>query len=106
MIELTDAAISKAIEKTKDSGRHNIRLSVTPSGCAGYEYVIEFADIVDERDLVLDYGEFSIVIDDEAKAFFKGAQLDWVKEGLNEKFKIVNPNEIYSCGCGVSVTFE
>lgn len=106
MIELTDAAISKAIEKTKDRSRRDIRLSVTPSGCAGYEYVIEFADSINAGDLVLDYGKFGIVIDKEAKDFFKGARLDWVTEGLNEKFKIINPNETYSCGCGMSVTFK
>ena len=46
MIELTDAAISKAIEKTQGDCRQNIRLGVAPSGCAGHKYVIEFADTI------------------------------------------------------------
>jgi len=32
--------------------------------------------------------------------------LDWIKEGLNEQFKIINPKEEAACGCGVSVQFK
>jgi len=32
--------------------------------------------------------------------------LDYIKEGLNEFFKFINPNEQSSCGCGVSVQFN
>jgi hypothetical protein len=35
-----------------------------------------------------------------------GSTLDWVKEGLNESFRIVNPNEEAACGCGVSILFD
>lgn len=106
MIELTDAAISKAIEKTKYRSNRDIRISIAPSGCAGFEYIIEFADTINKCDLVLDYGKFGIVIDKDSKEFFKGARLDWVEDGFNESFKIINPNEEYSCGCGLSVTFK
>jgi iron-sulfur cluster assembly protein len=30
--------------------------------------------------------------------------MDFSKEGLNEGFKFVNPNEKGSCGCGESFT--
>ena len=32
--------------------------------------------------------------------------LDYVKEGLNEVFKFINPKEASSCGCGVSINFD
>ena len=32
--------------------------------------------------------------------------LDYVKEGLNEFFKFINPKEQSSCGCGVSINFD
>lgn len=105
-IELTDAAISKAIEKTQGDCRQNIRLGVAPSGCAGHKYVIELADTINECDIVLEYDKFRIVMDEHSAPFLIGAKLDWVKEGLNESFKIINPNEDYSCGCGLSVTFK
>lgn len=106
MIELTDAALSKAIERTSRQGRNDIRIGVSGGGCAGYKYSISFADHIDrDADLFIDYGKFGIVIDKDSVPFLKGARLDWVQEGLNESFKIINPNETYSCGCGVSVTF-
>ena len=106
MIELTDAAISKTIEKTTRDGRNDIRISVHASGCAGYKYNIEYATDLTGDDIRTDYGKFSITIKKDQAKFFRGARLDWVKEGLNESFKIINPNETYSCGCGASVTFE
>ncbi len=39
MIELTDEAIKRLIEKTKD-GNDTIRIGVTGGGCAGFEYVM------------------------------------------------------------------
>lgn len=106
MVELTDAAISKAIERTAGSSPSHIRLGVTGGGCAGYEYIITYADRVDNEDAVLDYGKFKIVIDKLSQPFLEGSTLDWIKEGLNEYFKIINPKEASSCGCGVSVSFK
>jgi iron-sulfur cluster assembly protein len=31
-----------------------------------------------------------------------GTQLDWVREGLNEGFKFLNPKASATCGCGES----
>ena len=42
VIELTDGAISKAIERTETGNRSGIRLGVTGGGCAGFEYYIEY----------------------------------------------------------------
>ena len=35
-------------------------------------------------------------------AYIDGTQLDFVREGLNEGFKFINPNERDRCGCGES----
>ena len=106
MVELTDAAILKAIERTKNESRDVIRLGVTGGGCAGFEYVIGYADNISPEDTLLDYGKFKIAIDELSKPYLKGSTLDWVREGLNEYFKLINPNEVASCGCGVSVQFK
>lgn len=105
LLTLTQEAMTRALEKVRADQKHNIRLGLISSGCAGYEYVIEYADSATDNDTVLNFGEFNIVINSEHQKFFQGAVLDWVKTGLNQNFKIVNPNETYSCGCGVSVKF-
>ena len=40
-----------------------------------------------------------------SKPFLEGATLDFIKEGLNESFRIINPKETNSCGCGESIGF-
>ena len=103
VIELTDEAITKAMERC--SNEKNIRLGVTGGGCAGFEYVIEYADNINPDDYVVDYGKFKILVNHASTPFLQGSTLDYIKEGINEYFKIINPNEVSSCGCGVSVQF-
>ncbi len=101
MVEVTDNAITKLIERNVEK----IRLGVTGGGCAGYEYIFA-EDILREGDEVVDYGKFSFLVDKMSQPYLKGVTIDYVIEGLNEFFKIVNPNEQSSCGCGVSVQFN
>ena len=104
MIEFTDAAISKAIEKTSTSSSDTIRIGITGGGCAGYEYVFRL-DSPTPEDNIIDYGKFKVAIDPMSVEYIQGTTVDWVQEGLNEFFKLLNPNETSSCGCGVSVQF-
>ena len=39
----------------------------------------------------------------KSMAYIDGTKLDFVREGLNEGFKFINPNERDRCGCGESV---
>jgi iron-sulfur cluster assembly accessory protein len=102
MIEVTDNAIQKLIEKEVQY----IRLGVTGGGCAGYEYFIEHAEPISDSDILVDYGKFNVVVDEMSKPYLSGSTLDWVKEGLNEMFRIINPKEESVCGCGISVQFK
>ena len=101
MVEVTDIAIAKLIEKRVDS----VRLGVTGGGCSGYEYVFKLDEFQD-GDVELDYGKFKFLIDTISQPFLNGMTLDYIKEGLNETFTFQNPNEEASCGCGVSITFN
>ena len=105
MIDLTDAAISQAISQTENNGNDTIRVGITGGGCTGYKYVIRFAGSIHSTDHILDYGKFSIVIDEDSLPFLEGSTLDFIQEGLNQSFKLFNPNETASCGCGVSISF-
>ena len=103
MIEVTDTAIQKLIDKKVGF----IRLGVKGGGCAGYEYYIEDAsDYINMSDKLVDYGKFNVVLDEMSVPYLSGSALDWVKDGLNEYFKIINPKEVSSCGCGVSIQFN
>lgn len=100
-IDITDEAINQLLDKKVD----NVRLGVTGGGCAGYEYVFK-QDEPTAEDLVIDYGKFKFLIDPISIPYLDGMRLEYVHEGLNEFFKFVNPHEVNSCGCGVSVQFD
>ena len=61
---------------------------------------------VNSDDHVFDYGHFKVVIDSLSLPYLADATLDYIYEGINEQFKIINPKEVSSCGCGVSVQFN
>lgn len=104
-VTLTDAAarhIQKAILKR---GRGiGIRLGVKTTGCSGMAYALEFADKKDAHDLVFEHQGVCVIIDPKSIPYLAGTQIDFVREGLQEGFKFVNPNVKDHCGCGESFT--
>jgi iron-sulfur cluster assembly protein len=102
-IQLTEAAARHVQKFLASRGKGvGIRLAVRTSGCSGMAYVLEFADSVDENDLVFEDQGIKVVTDAKSLAYLEGTQLDFVKEGLNEGFKFNNPNVKNTCGCGES----
>ena len=101
MVEVTDNAIKALMERNVGK----IRLGIKGGGCVGYEYIFA-EDILRPGDEVYDYGRFSFLVDEMSQPYLNGVTVDYVREGLNEFFKLLNPNETTSCGCGVSVQFN
>lgn len=104
-ITLTDAAAKRVSSFLDNRGKGiGLRLGVKTSGCSGMAYVMEFVDDVDEIDVVYEDKGVKVIIDPKSLVYLDGTEMDFVKEGLNEGFKFVNPNEKGSCGCGESFT--
>ena len=106
ILEITDDAIVKLLEKKQKENFNYIRLGITGGGCAGFEYIFDSVDTKDVNDIVIDFGKLQFVIDKMSLPYINGMTLDYVKEGLNEIFKFINPKEQSSCGCGVSINFD
>ena len=107
IIQVTDEAITKILEKQRKEKFSGIRLGITGGGCAGFEYVFDRTNSApSQEDVELDYGKFRILINKLSIPYLVGMTLDFQKEGLNELFKFINPKEQSSCGCGVSINFD
>ena len=106
ILEITDEAIVKLLEKKEKEHFNYIRLGITGGGCAGFEYIFDSVDTKDVNDIVIDFGKLQFVIDKMSLPYINGMTLDYIKEGLNEVFKFINPKEQSSCGCGVSINFD
>ncbi len=79
-----------------------LRLGVKTSGCSGLAYVLEVFENADDNDEVFDIEGIKVAIDRKSLVYLDGTELDYTREGLNEGFKFINPNEKNSCGCGES----
>ena len=105
MITVTDIA-SKRIKQNLDKrGRGvGIRIGVRTTGCSGLAYTMEYVDEYLAEVGVTNFAQkdFVILVDDKSLAYLNGLTMDWVRNGLNEGFDFVNPNERDRCGCGES----
>jgi len=83
-----------------------LRVGVKNGGCAGQEYVIEYAEAAAPLDEVVEDKGVTILIEPKAVLFLLGSEIDYESTKLAAKFVFHNPNETDACGCGESVTIE
>lgn len=106
-ISLTDKAASRAREYlTRNAGAVGLRLGVRKAGCSGLAYTVDFADAVGTGDVVVEASGIKLVVAAEYLPLLQGSRIDFVREGLNEKFAFENPNATGQCGCGESFTVQ
>ena len=102
-ISLTDSAADRVRTYLDKRGSGiGLRLGVTATGCSGYSYVINYADSIDETDVVFEDKGVTVVVQPDALQLIDGTEVDFVKNGLNEAFSFRNPNISGECGCGES----
>ena len=102
-ISLTPSAAERVRNYLDRRGKGvGLRLGVTKTGCSGYSYVINYAEEIDEADIVFEDKGVTVVVDPEALPLIDGTEVDFVKNGLNEAFSFRNPNITGECGCGES----
>ena len=83
-----------------------LRVGVKNGGCAGQEYVLEYARAADPLDEVVEDKGVTILVEPKAVLFLIGAEIDYEVSKLAAKFVFHNPNQTDACGCGESVTIE
>jgi iron-sulfur cluster assembly protein len=102
-ITLTPAAAKHVNRNLSKRGKGvGVRLGVKTTGCSGLAYKLEYADEVSTDDVVFEDQGIKVLIDPKSLPYLDGTQLDFVREGLNEGFKFLNPREKDRCGCGES----
>ena len=102
-ISLTDSAAERVRSHLQKRGTGlGLRLGVTKTGCSGYSYVINYADDIEDSDIIFEDKGIKVVVDPEALQLIDGTEVDFVKNGLNEAFSFRNPNITGECGCGES----
>ena len=106
-ISLTDKAATRVRDHlARNAGAVGLRLGVRKTGCSGWAYTVDFADAVGADDIVMETQGIKLVVASDSLPFLQGARIDYVREGLNEKFAFENPNATSECGCGESFSIQ
>jgi iron-sulfur cluster assembly protein len=108
VVTLTDRAAERVKEIMARAERPYIglRVGVKNGGCAGQEYVLEYAEAAAALDEVVEDKGVTILVDPKAVLFLIGTEVDYEVNRLAAKFTFRNPNQTDACGCGESVTIE
>ena len=105
MITVTEIATKRIKHNLDKRGKGvGIRLGVRTTGCSGLAYTMEYVDEYTAEPGVTNFAQkdFVVLIDAKSLVYLNGLTMDWVRNGLNEGFDFINPNEKDRCGCGES----
>ena len=108
IVSLTEAAAERVREIMDKAEKPyaGLRVGVKNGGCAGQEYVLEYAETAGPLDEVVEDKGVTILVEPKAVLFLIGTEIDYEVTKLSAKFVFRNPNETDACGCGESVTIE
>src|ERR1051326_9106921 len=88
VVSLTDAAATrvKEIMARGDKPYVGLRVGVKNGGCAGQEYVLEYAEAAAPLDEVVEDKGVTILVDPKAVLFLIGTEIDYETTKLSAKF--------------------
>ena len=106
MISLTDQAHSQLKLLMAQQGLEEVglRVFVSPGGCSGFNYGMQFEDTALEGDEIETHDGIQLYVDEFSAQYLEGAEIDYVDELMGGGFTVHNPNAISSCSCGQSFT--
>jgi iron-sulfur cluster assembly protein len=104
VVSLTDAAVVKLQELTKEETNPSIglRVYVYSGGCSGFRYGMMLEDAPTPDDRILEASGIKVYVDGQSVDLLKGSQIDYVDTLMGAGFTVNNPNAVAACGCGSS----
>ena len=104
VIRLSDSAAKRIKEIISKSEKETLglRVGVKSGGCAGMEYVLEYAKEIKPSDEIIEDKGVKVFIDSAAIIYLIGTEMDYKKDEFSSSFVFKNPNETERCGCGES----
>lgn len=104
VVKLTPQAADRVKAILAGGGKSYLRVGVNNGGCAGMEYVMEYADAPEPLDEIVEDQGVKMLIKANAVLFLIGSTIGFEETRLSQKFTFTNPNQTDACGCGESVT--
>ena len=104
IIKLSDTAAARIKEIMSNDNNKSIgvRVGVKSGGCAGMSYIMEYTQVANPNDEIIEEKGVKVFIDSSAIMYLLGPEMDYKKEEFSSNFVFKNPNETERCGCGES----
>ena len=103
MIHVTDLAARKISQQIEKRGKGmGIMIGVRTTGCSGLAYKLEYIDTLSGGQVKYETNGINVFVDAKDLPYVNGLTMDYKRQGLNEGFEFINPNERDRCGCGES----
>ena len=104
VIKLSDNAANRIKEIISNAQKETlgVRVGVKSGGCAGMEYILEYAQVINPNDEMIEDKGVKVFIDPSAIIYLIGTVMDYKKDEFSSSFVFNNPNETERCGCGES----
>jgi len=100
---LTDRAATQIRRQLDKRGSGiALRIGIKKVGCTGLAHTFEIADEVRPGEHSFESHGARVVVDAQSLLVLDGSDIDFVTEGLTQRFKFDNPNVDSECGCGES----
>ena len=108
LVTLSDAAVAKLTELTKEESDANVglRVYVYSGGCSGYRYGMMLEDQPADEDVKVTSKGIKVYVDPQSTALLQGSEIDYVDTLMGAGFTVNNPNAVSGCGCGSSFRTE
>ena len=102
-ITLTERAATQIRRQLDQRGAGiALRIGIKQVGCTGLTHTFEIADEVRPGEHSFESHGARLLLDAESLLVLDGSHIDFVVEGLSQRFKFDNPNVDSECGCGES----
>lgn len=100
---LTERAAAQILRQLDKRGSGvALRIGVKTVGCTGLAHTFEIADEIRPGEHSFLSQGARLVVDAQSLLALDGSHIDFVTEGLTQRFKFDNPNVDHECGCGES----
>jgi iron-sulfur cluster assembly accessory protein len=108
MIALSERAINKVKEISEDLGvgHYTVRIKCVGGGCSGYQHEMDFEDIIQDTDEVIETDGIKVVIDQMSWQYLENLMIDYQDKGImGGGFTFGGPDIKSTRGCGSSVEY-
>ncbi|MDB4043722.1 iron-sulfur cluster insertion protein ErpA [Gammaproteobacteria bacterium] len=103
-ITLSSNAVKRIQTLLPNQESNYFRVYVTGGGCSGFQYGFKFEGDPAGDDDVINFKDFTILLDSLSYPYLYGSTLDYVEDLSGSRFLVTNPNAKTTCGCGESFT--